>query len=125
MSMLAPTLQAFFTDQLVRQRNASPHTIAAYRDTIKLLLAFAAERTASSHPGCTSMSWTRRGRDSNPQPSGYELCGGGCAQVYLAWLSQVGSRRFAQLRSNWYENWYETKMMRNCPRPLAAAVGGI
>ena len=45
MSMLAPTLQAFFTDRLVRQRNASPHTIAAYRDTIKLLLAFAAERT--------------------------------------------------------------------------------
>lgn len=38
MSMLAPTLQAFFTDRLVRQRNASPHTIAAYRDTIKLLL---------------------------------------------------------------------------------------
>jgi integrase/recombinase XerD len=45
MSTLAPTLQAFFTDRLVRQRNASPHTIAAYRDTIRLLLAFAAERT--------------------------------------------------------------------------------
>ena len=42
MSTLAPTLQAFFTDRLARQRQASPHTIAAYRDTVKLLLVFAA-----------------------------------------------------------------------------------
>jgi len=44
MSALAPTLQAFFTDRLVRQRQASPHTIAAYRDTLRLLLGFATER---------------------------------------------------------------------------------
>ncbi len=43
--MLAPTLQAFFTDRLTRQRNASPHTIAAYRDTLRLLLAFAPKQT--------------------------------------------------------------------------------
>jgi integrase/recombinase XerD len=42
---LAPTLQAYFTDRLVRQRQASPHTVAAYRDTCKLLLRFAAQRT--------------------------------------------------------------------------------
>ncbi|MEX1157028.1 MAG: tyrosine-type recombinase/integrase [Chloroflexota bacterium] len=47
MSALAPTLQAFFTDRLVRQRQASPQTIAAYRDTLRLLVAFAAMRTAS------------------------------------------------------------------------------
>jgi integrase/recombinase XerD len=41
MSALAPTLQAFFTDRLVRQRHASPHTIAAYRDTFRLLLGYA------------------------------------------------------------------------------------
>jgi integrase/recombinase XerD len=46
MSLLAPTLQAFFTDRLIGQRHASPHTIAAYRDTIRMLLAFAAQRTA-------------------------------------------------------------------------------
>src|SRR2546425_7455395 len=40
MSMLAPTLQAFFTDRLARQRQASPRTVAAYRDTFRLLLAF-------------------------------------------------------------------------------------
>ena len=46
MSALAPTLQAFFTDRLTRQRNASGHTIAAYRDTMRLLLHYAAECTA-------------------------------------------------------------------------------
>ena len=48
MSGLAPTLQAFFTDRLARQRQASPHTIAAYRDAIKLLVAFAAERAGKA-----------------------------------------------------------------------------
>jgi len=37
-------LEAFFTDRLVRQRHASPHTIAGYRDTFRLLLGFAQER---------------------------------------------------------------------------------
>lgn len=45
MSALAATLQTFFTDRLIRQRQASPHTIAAYRDTFKLLLGFAFART--------------------------------------------------------------------------------
>ena len=45
MTALARTLQAFFTERLIRQRQASPHTIAAYRDTFRLLLGFAAERT--------------------------------------------------------------------------------
>lgn len=42
MTTLASTVQAFFTDCLVRQRRASPHTVAAYRDSIRLLLDFAA-----------------------------------------------------------------------------------
>jgi len=44
MSALAPILQGFFTDRLIRQRQASPHTIAAYRDTWRLLLEFLAQR---------------------------------------------------------------------------------
>ncbi len=44
MSVLAPTLQAFFTDRLIRQRQASSHTLASYRDTMRLLVRFAAER---------------------------------------------------------------------------------
>jgi len=42
---LAPTLQAFFTDRLARQRQVSGHTITAYRDTFKLLLVFAEQQT--------------------------------------------------------------------------------
>ena len=37
----AALLQAYFTDRLVGQRNASPHTIASHRDTFRLLLGFA------------------------------------------------------------------------------------
>jgi len=45
MSALAPTMQAFFTERLIGQRQASPHTIAAYRDTFRLLLSFVQKRT--------------------------------------------------------------------------------
>jgi integrase/recombinase XerD len=43
----AATMQAFFTERLARQRRASPHTIAAYRDTLRLLLSFTAQRAAT------------------------------------------------------------------------------
>lgn len=45
MSPIAATLQAFFTDRLARQRQASPTTIASYRDSLKLLLRFVHERS--------------------------------------------------------------------------------
>jgi integrase/recombinase XerD len=45
MTAVAPALQAFFTDRLITQRNASPKTIAAYRDTFRLLLRFAHAQT--------------------------------------------------------------------------------
>ena len=40
MTALAPTLQAFFTERLIAQRRASRHTVAAYRDTCRLLLDY-------------------------------------------------------------------------------------
>ncbi len=48
MSNLAPTLQAFFIERLGRQRAASPHTVAAYRDTFRLLLSFCQRRTGTA-----------------------------------------------------------------------------
>jgi site-specific recombinase XerD len=36
----APLLEGFFTQRLMRQRRASPHTIASYRDTFRMLLQF-------------------------------------------------------------------------------------
>jgi integrase/recombinase XerD len=48
MSALAPTMQALFTERLQGQRQASPNTIAAYRDTFRLLLAFAEQQTGKT-----------------------------------------------------------------------------
>lgn len=45
MTALPPLLQAFFTDRLMTQYGASPHTIASYRDTFKLLLGFIHRQT--------------------------------------------------------------------------------
>ena len=41
LSTFSELLQAYFTDRLMAQCNASPHTIATYRDTFRLLLTFA------------------------------------------------------------------------------------
>lgn len=45
MSRLAPTLEAFFTTRLALQQEASGATVAAYRDTLRLLVRFASQRT--------------------------------------------------------------------------------
>ena len=45
MTLVAPTLQAFFTDRLTRQLQVSPRTIASYRDTLRLLLCFTHDTT--------------------------------------------------------------------------------
>jgi len=44
MTTLAPALQAFFTERLISQRDASPNTIAGYRQTFRMLLPFASAR---------------------------------------------------------------------------------
>src|SRR3954471_9960717 len=41
---LPALLQSFFTTRLITQRKVSPHTIASYRDTFRLLLQFAHKR---------------------------------------------------------------------------------
>jgi len=45
MTSLAPLLQTFFTDRLIRERRASPNTVAAYRDTLRLLLRYTHDQT--------------------------------------------------------------------------------
>jgi integrase/recombinase XerD len=47
MTALAPTLELFFTQRLITQRHASPHTVAAYRDTFRLLLGFVHDTTGT------------------------------------------------------------------------------
>jgi site-specific recombinase XerD len=41
---LSALLEAFFHKRLISQRRVSPHTIASYRDTFRLLLVFAQQR---------------------------------------------------------------------------------
>ena len=48
MTLLAPSLQAFFTDRLMRQLQASGHTIRSYRATWRLLLLFAAAKAGKA-----------------------------------------------------------------------------
>jgi site-specific recombinase XerD len=48
MTALAPIMEGFFTERLIGQRRASGHTIASYRDTFRLLLAFIQDRTGTS-----------------------------------------------------------------------------
>ena len=45
MTSLAPLLESFFTERLITQRRVSPHTVASYRDTFRLLLGFIQQRT--------------------------------------------------------------------------------
>ena len=48
MITLSTAVQAFFSDRLIRERNASPHTIASYRDTWKMLLTYAQQVTKTT-----------------------------------------------------------------------------
>jgi hypothetical protein len=54
----ATLLQRFFAEHLTRHRAASPRTIAAYRDTFRLLLLFI-ERHIGKAP-TTVTRWGRR-----------------------------------------------------------------
>jgi site-specific recombinase XerD len=44
MTLLAPRLSTFFAEHLPRERQASPHTVAAYAQAFTLFIHFAAER---------------------------------------------------------------------------------
>jgi site-specific recombinase XerD len=48
MTALAPLLEAFFLEHLMRQRGVSEHTLAAYRDTFRVFLRFTQRRLAKA-----------------------------------------------------------------------------
>jgi len=47
MTALAPAVESFFTGYLIAQRGASPHTIASYRDTFRLLFTWIREQSGT------------------------------------------------------------------------------
>ena len=51
MTLLAPTLEAFFTQHMAGHREASPRTIGSYRDTWRLFLGYAREKTGTAPAG--------------------------------------------------------------------------
>ena len=60
MTSVAPTLQAFFTERLIKQRNVSPRTIASYRDTLDCCSASRRKPPGEHHPNWTGTSSTSR-----------------------------------------------------------------
>jgi len=60
-TLLAPLVQQFFTERLIAQRNMSPRTVAAYRDTFRLLLVWFEQKLhkAPSRLALTDLDVTR------------------------------------------------------------------
>jgi site-specific recombinase XerD len=54
MTIIAPTMQLFFTERLARQRQASPRTVTSYRNAFRLLLTFIQKRTGKAP---SSLDW--------------------------------------------------------------------
>jgi len=54
---LGQLLQSFFCQRLLAQQHASPHTIASYRDTIRLLLSFVQQQRGRAPSQQTLADW--------------------------------------------------------------------
>lgn len=61
MSLVAPTLEMFFTDRLAKQRQASPATIRFYRNAMVLLLRFMHDRTGKAP---SALDWEDLGAEA-------------------------------------------------------------
>jgi integrase/recombinase XerD len=54
---LGPLVQEFFCQRLQSQQQVSPHTVASYRDTLRLLLAFVEQKTGRPPSQQTLWDW--------------------------------------------------------------------
>jgi site-specific recombinase XerD len=61
MSLVAPTLQLFFTERLAKQRQASAATIRSYRNAMVLLLRFTQDRTGKA---ASALDWDDLGAET-------------------------------------------------------------
>ena len=90
---LGALLEAFFRKRLISQRRASPHTVASYRDTFRLLLAFAQKQTnrppaqSSPHSDSFILSLCRSG--STPARRQHPAGAGHTEQALQASVSRV------------------------------------
>ena len=97
MTALAPTVESFFTGYLTGQRGASPHTIASYRDTLRLLFGYVYEQ-AGIRPSALDLRRPRR-RDGHRFPRGAGAARHNTAQTRNLRLAAIHSLfRYAALR---------------------------
>ena len=89
MTALAPAVESFFTGYLTAQRDASPHTIASYRDTFRLLF-----------------TWIRQQAGTRPSDLGFADVDAATVSGFLAMLederhntSRTRSQRLAAIHS--------------------------
>ena len=85
----ATLVRQFFCQRLIAQQNASARTVASYRDTFRLLLAFFAESRGRPRRPSASRTWTPR--RSWPSWTTWSRC--------AATVSAPGTLRLAALRS--------------------------
>jgi integrase/recombinase XerD len=107
---LAPYLQLFFTERLGNQMEASPNTIASYRDTFRLLLKHAATKLA------------RPPTDLNLIDIDAELVGAFLADIESTRGNRARSRnaRLSAIRSFFrYVAINEPQLLHHCQRILA------
>ena len=69
MTALVPIRQSFFTGELIKQRRASPRTVTAYRDALRLLIQFAGHVTGTE-PGSWTWTSSTPGRHGGTAPGG-------------------------------------------------------
>ena len=118
MSALAPTLQAFFTQRLMAQRHASAHTVAAYRDTFRLLLGFVEEQAGKrpaaldiedldaprilAFPGSPRTQSGQHRADPQRSPCGDPLdCSASPRYQKLLITRPISSRRLSAVGGSW------------------------
>ena len=66
MTVIAPVLESFFTQRLMTQQRVSTNTTASYRDTFKLLLGYAHQRTGKLSGQLDFVERVRRLLDGDP-----------------------------------------------------------
>jgi len=107
---LGPSLnqlvQNFFWQRLQAQQQVSPHTVASYRDTLRLLLAFVQKKTGRAPSQQTLSDWS--------------------APMILRFLDYVEKERGCQARTRNTRLAALRAFMRYvCDVPLSAGVTGI
>ena len=93
MTALAPAVESFFTDYLTAQRGASPHTIASYRGTLRLLF-----------------TWIREQSGTRPSDLDFTDVDAATVSGFLAMLEKERHKVWEDLKENELKTEYQKKI---------------